>query len=162
MFKIKTLLRFGLFALAVSSSSYPAFAQTAAQPITPKIKPITELGILEDKIGTGAEAVEGNIVTMHYTAWLYSYSPRKPDHKGRQFDSTVARNQPDTFTLGSGKKIKGIDQGVAGMKVGGKRTLIIPPDLAYGPRGIGRGAIPPNTPMLFEVELLDVKEAKPQ
>ena len=157
MRKIKTLLHLGMFAVAISSSAFPAFAQTDAAPPL-KFEPIKELSILDDKIGTGAEAVDGKMVTMHSAGWLYSF--RKPNHKGNQFSNSEEQGQPDTFKLGSGKKIKGIDQGVAGMKVGGKRTLIIPADLAYGPRGLGRGFIPPNSVVLFEVELLDVKDAQ--
>src|SRR5438270_13887681 len=100
----------------------------------------------DDQLGTGTEAQAGKTVSVHYTGWLLD---------GTKFDSSRDRNQPFTFPLGAGRVIKGWDEGVAGMKVGGKRTLIIPPDLAYGSRATG--PIPPNSTLKFEVELLDVK-----
>ena len=101
----------------------------------------------DDQVGTGAEAATGKTVSVHYTGWLLD---------GTKFDSSRDRNQPFSFPLGRGQVIKGWDEGVAGMKVGGKRTLVIPPDLGYGARGAG-GVIPPNATLKFEVELLDVK-----
>ncbi len=101
----------------------------------------------DEVVGTGAEAVAGKSVTVHYVGML-------PD--GTVFDASKNHGQPFTFTLGAGQVIKGWDQGVAGMKVGGKRKLIIPPDMAYGSQGAG-GVIPPNATLIFEVELLDVK-----
>src|SRR5262245_15754601 len=98
--------------------------------------------------GTGAEAVAGKEVTVHYTGWLAN---------GTKFDSSVDRSQPFTFTLGAREVISGWDQGVAGMKVGGKRKLTIPPDLGYGAAGTPGGPIPPNATLVFDVELLDVK-----
>lgn len=98
-------------------------------------------------MGTGAEAVAGKSVTVHYVGML-------PD--GKVFDASKNHGQPFTFTLGAGMVIKGWDQGVAGMKVGGKRQLIIPPDMGYGSQGAGN-VIPPNATLIFEVELLDVK-----
>jgi FKBP-type peptidyl-prolyl cis-trans isomerase FkpA len=106
------------------------------------------------KQGTGAEAVPGKAVVVHYTGWLYD--PGKPEGKGAQFDSSLDRKVPFGFILGAGKVIRGWDEGVAGMKVGGKRTLIIPPDMGYGARGAG-GVIPPNATLIFDVELLEVK-----
>ena len=106
------------------------------------------------KEGTGAEAVTGKTVVVHYTGWLYDDS--KPDHKGTKFDSSRDRGDPFDFPLGAGRVIKGWDQGVAGMKVGGQRTLVIPPEMGYGARGAG-GVIPPNATLVFDVELLDVK-----
>lgn len=103
------------------------------------------------KVGTGAEAVSGNTVDVHYTGWL-----DEQGHKGNKFDSSVDRGAPFSFPLGAGRVIKGWDEGVAGMKVGGKRTLMIPPDLGYGARGAG-GVIPPNASLIFDVELLEVK-----
>jgi len=101
----------------------------------------------DDQVGTGTEAQAGKTVSVHYTGWLLD---------GTKFDSSKDRNQPFSFPLGGGQVIKGWDEGVAGMKVGGKRTLVIPPDLGYGARGAG-GVIPPNATLKFEVELLDVK-----
>jgi FKBP-type peptidyl-prolyl cis-trans isomerase FkpA len=101
----------------------------------------------DDQVGTGAEAQTGKTVSVHYTGWLLD---------GTKFDSSKDRNQPFSFPLGRGQVIKGWDEGVAGMKVGGKRTLVIPPDLGYGANGAG-GVIPPNATLKFEVELLDVK-----
>jgi FKBP-type peptidyl-prolyl cis-trans isomerase FkpA len=104
-------------------------------------------------IGTGAEAVAGQHITVHYTGWLYD--PSAKDNKGKKFDSSKDRGDPFQFTLGVGQVIGGWDQGFAGMKVGGHRTLVIPPELGYGARGAG-GVIPPNATLLFEVELLGV------
>ncbi len=103
------------------------------------------------KVGTGAEAKPGKTVSVHYTGWLYNGGT-----KGKKFDSSHDRGQPFDFPLGGGQVIAGWDEGVAGMKVGGKRTLVIPPDLGYGARGAG-GAIPPGSTLFFEVELLGVK-----
>jgi FKBP-type peptidyl-prolyl cis-trans isomerase FkpA len=101
----------------------------------------------DDQVGTGAEALAGKTVSVHYTGWLTD---------GTKFDSSKDRGQPFSFPLGAGRVIKGWDEGVAGMKVGGKRTLTIPPNLGYGAQG-APGAIPPNATLKFEVELLDVK-----
>jgi peptidylprolyl isomerase len=109
------------------------------------------LQITDTKVGTGASPKTGQICVMHYSGWLYQNGK-----KGAKFDSSVDRGQPFAFTLGVGDVIKGWDEGVAGMKVGGKRTLVIPPQLGYGARGAG-GVIPPNATLLFEVELLGVK-----
>jgi peptidylprolyl isomerase/FKBP-type peptidyl-prolyl cis-trans isomerase FkpA len=104
------------------------------------------LKIEDSKVGTGAEAVAGKSVTVHYTGWLTN---------GTKFDSSKDHGQPFSFQLGAGQVIKGWDQGVAGMKVGGVRKLTIPPSLAYGANGAG-GVIPPNATLVFEVELLGV------
>jgi len=114
----------------------------------------TELKKIDVKQGTGAEATSGKPVVVHYTGWLYDSS--KPDQKGQKFDSSRDRGQPFSFPLGGGRVIKGWDEGVAGMKVGGQRTLIIPPAMGYGDRGAG-GVIPPNATLIFDVELLEVK-----
>ena len=99
------------------------------------------------KAGTGPTATAGHTVKVHYTGWLTN---------GKKFDSSVDRGEPFTFDLGGGQVIKGWDEGVAGMKVGGKRQLRIPPELAYGARGAG-GAVPPNATLIFDVELLGVR-----
>lgn len=112
--------------------------------------PPDRLTVLDMVLGTGAIAAENTAVTVHYTGWLLD---------GTKFDSSHDRNQPFTFTLGAGQVIPGWDQGVIGMKVGGKRELTIPPQLAYGARGAGN-VIPPNAALRFEVELLSVEAAK--
>jgi len=115
---------------------------------------ISELVKQDVKLGTGAEAVAGHGVTVQYTGWLYSETA--PDHKGAKFDSSRDRSSPFEFPLGEGRVIKGWDVGVAGMKVGGQRTLIIPPAMGYGSRGAGN-VIPANATLIFDVELLGVQ-----
>jgi FKBP-type peptidyl-prolyl cis-trans isomerase FkpA len=104
----------------------------------------------DELIGSGPEATAGKDVRVHYTGWLYDNGVQ-----GRKFDSSRDRNDPFEFSLGAGMVIKGWDEGVQGMKVGGKRTLVIPPQLGYGARGAG-GVIPPNATLKFDVELLGV------
>jgi len=106
------------------------------------------LQMTDEVVGTGAEAVAGKKVSVHYTGTL---------ENGKKFDSSLDRGQPFTFDLGAGQVIKGWDEGVAGMKVGGKRKLVIPANLGYGAREVGNGVIPANSTLIFEVELLDVK-----
>jgi len=115
---------------------------------------VTELVLTDVEVGEGAEAIAGKKVSVHYTGWLYNEA--SADKKGAKFDSSRDRGQPFEFPLGGGRVIKGWDQGVAGMKVGGQRSLIIPPNLAYGSRGAG-GSIPPNASLIFDVELLGVR-----
>ena len=115
---------------------------------------ITSLQITDTKVGTGAEAKSGRQVAVHYTGWLYD--PKAADKHGKKFDSSKDHGEPFSFKLGGGQVIRGWDQGVAGMKVGGTRTLVIPSELGYGQRGAG-GAIPPNATLVFDVELLEVK-----
>ena len=115
---------------------------------------LNDLQKIDVKQGTGAEATPGKAVVVHYTGWLYDTS--KPDSHGAKFDSSRDKGLPFGFVVGAGRVIKGWDQGVAGMKVGGQRTLVIPPQLAYGERGAG-GVIPPNAALIFDVELLEVK-----
>jgi FKBP-type peptidyl-prolyl cis-trans isomerase FkpA len=112
----------------------------------------TESGLkyIDHKVGDGTEAAKGDTVEVHYTGWLY-----EDGNRGAKFDSSLDRGRPYVFELGAGKVIRGWDEGVAGMKIGGKRELIIPPDLAYGSRGAA-GVIPPNATLDFEVELLKV------
>ena len=109
------------------------------------------LKYVDTKVGDGAAATPGHKVSVHYTGWLNNNG-----EKGRKFDSSLDRNQPFAFGLGAGQVIRGWDEGVAGMKVGGQRTLTIPPQLGYGARGAG-GVIPPNATLIFDVELLGVQ-----
>lgn len=109
------------------------------------------LQYLDTQIGTGAVATAGQQVQVHYTGWLYNDGVQ-----GAKFDSSKDRGQPFAFQLGAGMVIRGWDEGVAGMAIGGARTLIIPADLGYGPRGAG-GVIPPNATLKFDVELLAVR-----
>ncbi|HYN54788.1 MAG TPA: FKBP-type peptidyl-prolyl cis-trans isomerase [Methylotenera sp.] len=115
---------------------------------------ITELQKIDTQVGTGREAEPGFNVTVHYTGWLFD--PAAEGNKGKKFDSSLDRKQPFNFFLGGGQVIQGWDEGFAGMKIGGKRTLIIPSEMGYGARGAG-GVIPPNAALIFDVELLDVK-----
>lgn len=130
-----------------ATMSTPTFAQPAGKTMTTA----SGLQIADTKVGTGASPKTGQICVMHYTGWLYQNGA-----KGAKFDSSVDRGQPFEFPIGTGRVIKGWDEGVASMKVGGKRTLIISPDLGYGARGAG-GVIPPNATLVFEVELLALK-----
>jgi len=131
--------------------SVPTFntvvAQTAGKPVTTA----SGLQIIDTKVGTGPACKPGQTCVMHYTGWLY-----KNGAKGQKFDSSVDRGEPFEFPLGKRQVIAGWEEGVANMKVGGKRTLIIPPELGYGARGAG-GVIPPNATLIFDVELLGVK-----
>ena len=116
--------------------------------------PLSELHKIDSLEGDGETAKRGSSVTVHYSGWLYD--PSKPQGKGTKFDSSKDRGQTFQFGLGRGMVIQGWDKGVEGMKVGGNRTLIIPPDLGYGSRGAG-GVIPPNATLLFDVELINVE-----
>jgi peptidylprolyl isomerase len=107
---------------------------------------------VDTKEGTGASPKSGQTCVMDYTGWLWV-----DGEKGKKFDSSVDRGTPFEFPIGQGRVIKGWDEGVASMKVGGKRTLLIPPQLGYGSRGVGNGLIPPNSTLLFEVELIAIK-----
>src|SRR6202166_2056319 len=124
-----------------------AAAQTAGKTMTTA----SGLQIIDTSVGTGASPKPGQTCVMHYTGWLYEGGKRR-----KKFDSSVDRNEPFEFPIGQHRVIAGWDEGVATMKVGGKRTLIIPPELGYGARGAG-GVIPPNATLIFDVELLDVK-----
>ena len=115
---------------------------------------VAELQRIDVQVGSGAVASSGNEVTVHYTGWLYDEDA--PDRRGSKFDSSVDRGEPFTFLLGAGRVIRGWDEGVAGMRVGGKRMLLIPPEYGYGRKGAG-GVIPPNGSLVFEVELLGVR-----
>ncbi len=129
----------------------PGTASAEDQKGTTMTTTATGLQIADTVVGTGASPKSGQTCVMHYTGWLYENGT-----KGKKFDSSLDRGQPFEFMIGQGQVIKGWDEGVATMKVGGKRTLIIPPALGYGARGAG-GAIPPNANLMFDVELLGVK-----
>jgi peptidylprolyl isomerase len=122
-----------------------------AQVATNAVTPAPGLEITDTKVGIGFTPKPGQICIVHYTGWLYENGA-----KGKKFDSSVDRKKPFSFVLGEHKVIEGWERGVSTMKVGGKRTLILPPSLAYGAVG-GGAAVPPNATLIFEVELLDVK-----
>ena len=149
---VRTLLAAGV--VFTSASIYllgqptTAAAQSAGSNMTTTP---SGLKISDTTVGTGASPKTGQICVMHYTGWLYNDGV-----KGQKFDSSLDRGQPFEFSIGKRQVIGGWDEGVASMKVGGKRTLIIPPELGYGARGAG-GVIPPNATLMFDVELLDVK-----
>lgn len=148
MHKTKALFYSGLFILTMGLTTHSAFSATdnGASVVTKLVKK-------DNKVGAGNEAVAGKLVDVHYTGWLYD--PAAPNNKGKKFDSSLDRGEKFSFPLGAGRVIKGWDQGVVGMKVGGQRTLTIPAELGYGARGAG-GAIPPNAVLVFDVELLGV------
>ena len=139
----------------------PPTPATEAQPVQPAepavpAAPAPQVEIIDRVVGKGKEATLGSNVAVNYTGWLHK--PLAPKQRGRKFDSSLdAGRTPIEFQLGAGRVIKGWEQGVAGMKVGGKRTLIIPSALAYGKRGAGGGVIPPDADLIFDVELMDVK-----
>jgi len=141
------LLSAALLSTACSEQSTPPTA-SAAEMVS-----VSELVKTDVKAGEGVEATAGRNVSVHYTGWLYDEAA--PDHKGTKFDSSRDRGTPFEFTLGAGQVIKGWDQGMQGMKVGGSRTLTIPPEMGYDARGAG-GVIPPNATLVFDVELLGV------
>jgi FKBP-type peptidyl-prolyl cis-trans isomerase FkpA len=144
-----------LLIYVVGNAQTPTGAPTSIEKEGSKLSAMpTTLQKIDVKQGTGAEAVAGKPVFVHYTGRRYDDS--KPNKKGAKFDSSRDRNVPIDFLLGTGKVIRGWDEGLAGMKVGGQRTLVIPPEMAYGARGAG-GVIPPNATLIFDVELMDVK-----
>jgi FKBP-type peptidyl-prolyl cis-trans isomerase FkpA len=130
-----------------------ALACSSAPP-PPGKSEITQLVSVDEKLGEGTEATWGRGVLVHYTGWIYDQS--RSENRGREFDSSRDRNDPLPFKIGAGEVIKGWEEGVNGMKVGGRRTLTIPPDLAYGAKGYG-ALIPPNATLIFDVELVEVK-----
>jgi FKBP-type peptidyl-prolyl cis-trans isomerase len=145
------LIRFACAVLALAIAAAAPLLGRADAATNQVIEMPNGLKYTDTKTGDGAAATPGNKVSVHYTGWLYNNGA-----KGAKFDSSVDRGQPFHFTLGAHQVIAGWDEGVAGMKVGGKRTLIIPPELGYGARGAG-GVIPPNATLMFDVELLGVQ-----
>ena len=142
------LSRRGFTSVAVCVVVGAALAGCGSSPTEPSSAPFSQTDV---RAGTGADAVAGKAVTVHYTGWLYDAS--KTDNKGVQFETSVG-GTPFSFTLGLGQVISGWDRGVAGMKVGGVRRLVIPPSLAYG--SVRNGPIPPDATLIFEIELLEV------
>lgn len=143
-----------LAALVAAVAGYSAIADTNVKEKPVMKQTINDLEKIDLKIGEGKEAFPGTNVRVHYTGWLYD--PGKPDGHGSKFDSSLDRGEPFMFFLGGGQVIRGWDEGVVGMKVGGKRTLIIPSHMGYGSRGAG-GVIPPYATLIFDVELLEVQ-----
>jgi len=142
---------------ASAAAAAPALSSAAALGAAPAAAPVSTMPVViktDIKVGTGAEALGGSMVEVHYTGWLYN--AKAPKFHGKMFDTSIGHSL-FRFPLGAGKVIKGWDQGVAGMRVGGKRTLIIPASLAYGAKGSGNGDIPPNAMLVFDVELFSVK-----
>jgi FKBP-type peptidyl-prolyl cis-trans isomerase len=133
-------------AFACLAAAAPAIAQQGKEVTLPD-----GLKYTDGKVGDGAEAQKGLLISVQYTGWLY-----KNGQKGAEFDSSTKAGKPFAFKLGAGQVIPGWDEGVAGMKIGGQRTLIIPPELAYGAKGAG-GVIPPNATLIFDVELISVR-----
>ncbi|BBI98356.1 hypothetical protein FGKAn22_00490 [Ferrigenium kumadai] len=152
---MKRIALLPLALLLAGAFSTTACSEQAAPQAAPTMEKtgMSELIKNDVKAGEGAEAKAGRTVSVHYTGWLYDEAA--PDHKGAKFDSSRDRGMPFEFPLGAGHVIKGWDAGVEGMKVGGQRTLVIPPQLGYGARGAG-GVIPPNATLVFDVELLGV------
>ena len=152
----KTLIRTLTHLTALGLAALPILA-AAHDDATPG-HTHTQVGVdlikTDHKVGEGATATAGQRVTVHYTGWLYD--AKATDQKGKKFDSSRDRNDPFNFKLGAGQVIRGWDDGVAGMKIGGQRTLIIPAQMGYGSQGAG-GVIPPNATLVFDVELLGLK-----
>ena len=145
-------LRCALIAGAWACCAPAAGAQDVVAPALPPQEPLM---ITDLVVGAGNEALPGMTCLVHYTGWLYDAGAK--GFRGRQFDSSHERGQPLSFPLGGGYVIKGWDQGIVGMRVGGLRRLVIPSSLAYGDRSVGNGIIPPGSTLVFEVELLAVE-----
>jgi FKBP-type peptidyl-prolyl cis-trans isomerase FkpA len=141
-------------AASMLASALALAACTPAKPPAELHGSVAALQVNDTTIGSGAVAVPGSTVSVHYTGWIYDDTT--PDKHGEKFDSSIDRGEPFSFPLGGGTVIKGWDQGVAGMKVGGRRTLLIPAGMGYGDAGAG-GVIPPGASLVFDVELLEVK-----
>lgn len=150
-----TMCAMALLAAACGSKD-PAPQATPATPAAAAVAPPTELQKIDIAKGTGEGISQGQIAVVHYTGWLFD--PAAPEQKGGKFDSSRDRGEPFPFMIGAGQVIRGWDEGVQGMQPGGQRRLLIPPDLAYGEPG--KGPIPPNATLVFDVELLKIEERK--
>ncbi len=152
---MKTILIASLLATGLMLSACGGGGSTPAPVVvaTPPVGPAA-LTLTDSRVGTGAVAAAGNTLTVHYTGWLYNGAAA--NFQGTQFDTSVGKT-PFVFRIGVGQVIAGWDQGVVGMRVGGKRSLLIPSSLGYGAAGAGGGLIPPNTGLVFDVELLAVQ-----
>ena len=144
---------FIMIVLLLSFSSIWAIDITLEKTLKEENK-MTEFTTVDNKLGEGREAEKGLTITVHYSGWIYDEN--EDDKKGNKFDSSKDRNEPFTFVLGVGQVIKGWDDGFAGMKIGGTRTIIIPSEMGYGSRGAG-SVIPPNADLIFDVELLGIQ-----
>ncbi len=133
-------------AAAPAPAAAPSTPTTGSEPMALQKTDLTP--------GSGAEIQSGQSALVHYTGWLYDTAA--PENKGAKFDSSVDRNEPFEFDVGAGHVIRGWDEGVVGMKVGGKRRLVIPPEMGYGARGAG-GVIPPGATLVFDVELVEIR-----
>ena len=154
MYKTKLLLNLSIILSAFIMLPQTAFAyKEHGSPAHSTVD--SQFQKIDTIVGTGPEAIVGKTVNVHYTGWIYDEGA--PDNKGRKFDSSLDRDSHFSFLMGSGRVIKGWDQGVLGMKVGGQRTLIIPPSMGYGAQGAGN-IIPPNATLIFDVELLGLQE----
>ncbi len=151
--KKSTLMASALMIAMLAITGCKADSKTSSKETAMK-QNITELVKNDTLVGEGREAEAGFNITVNYTGWLYD--PSKADGKGTKFDSSLDRREPFVFFLGGGQVIQGWDEGFAGMKVGGKRTLVIPPNMGYGVHGAG-SVIPPNATLIFDVELLGIK-----
>jgi FKBP-type peptidyl-prolyl cis-trans isomerase len=147
MVSIKTII--GALLLAFAAACSPPDA-----PPAPQSDPAPKFEVTDIAVGNGNEVATGRTAVVHYTGWLFDATAA--DRLGKKFDSSRDRGEPLRFPVGGGRVIKGWDEGVAGMKVGGQRRLVIPPDMGYGARGAG-AAIPPNATLLFDVELLAIE-----
>lgn len=153
-FNITSIVLIVVIILVIAVVGFSVFGSPSSKnsdestSISNQITTNSGLQIQDEVMGTGMEAVAGKMVSVHYTGTLTD---------GKKFDSSLDRGTPFSFVLGAGQVIQGWDEGVAGMKIGGKRKLTIPPELGYGNQNIGGGLIPPNSTLIFEVELLDVK-----
>ena len=145
---MRSLLVLSVVVAAVCAPLVPSSADDKGGKV---VTTSSGLSYIDTKVGTGTEAQKGKLIFVHYTGWL-----DENGKKGKKFDSSRDRNSPFQFALGAGMVIAGWEEGAVGMKVGGQRTLMIPPELGYGARGAG-GVIPPNAKLIFDVELLDVK-----